>query len=101
MGYDLVRFEREDMIRELMPQLICTLCKDVFRKPMKIKECEHVLCHDCLDQRLNYRLPNCPICYVALPNEKPLLENDAFAEDRLAASMLDRLMMFCTYSKYT
>ena len=32
---------------------ICSICQSVYSNPVKIKNCEHIYCQDCLDRLIS------------------------------------------------
>lgn len=44
MGFDVARFETE-----VDQEFICSICQDVFRQPQMISSCEHIFCHECIN----------------------------------------------------
>lgn len=99
MGFDLARFERADIIENFMPELICAICTDVFCKPKRIKACGHVFCEVCLNRSLDESNPKCPVCRRSVKKKKKS-RHGLLADDRISSSILDKMKVFCLFSKY-
>lgn len=98
MGYSVERFEKADVIRDMMPELLCSICQGVFRKPLRINTCQHDFCRDCLTSWLDEgHNQSCPTCREDLPNNHHI--DETCVVDRSITSMVERLKIFCVFSK--
>ena len=70
------------------PNLICSVCREVFDNPVRTKTCGHVFCQDCVGEWICFGNDNCPEC------RKALSQSD-ISVDRLIASLIGNLTVNC------
>ena len=68
------------------PNLICSVCREVFDNPVRTKTCGHVFCQDCVGEWIRFGNDNCPEC------RKALSQSD-ISVDRLIASLIGNLTL--------
>ncbi len=67
--------------------LYCCICEDIFKKPIRIKECGHTFCKTCLKKWSKYN-KNCPLCRKQF-NIKNI------KRDNIAYNIINDLEVFC------
>ena len=67
--------------------LYCCICEDIFKNPIRIKECGHTFCKICLKKWVKYN-KNCPLC-----RKEFLFKN--IKRDNIAYNIINDLEVFC------
>jgi hypothetical protein len=74
------------------PNLVCSVCREVFDIPVRTSTCGHVFCQQCVGEWLRFGNENCPEC------RKALKESD-ISVDRLLSSLIGNLIAHCPNGK--
>ena len=74
-------------ISNVSKHLYCCICEEIFRKPIRIKECGHVFCKLCLKKWVKYN-KNCPLC-------RKLFDFKNTRRDIIAYNIINDLEVFC------
>ncbi|CAD8095783.1 unnamed protein product [Paramecium sonneborni] len=72
----------------ISPHLFCTICRDVFYKPLRVS-CGHTFCGSCILNWLQYKR-TCPECRYHI-NRNFLSEKDLFAESMISEVQIECL----------
>lgn len=74
--------EGGELKNKILQELLCSLCQDILRNPVCIKNCLHRFCEECLSENFRHGWRTCPICRGTFVNKR------AVATDLLAKNVL-------------
>jgi E3 ubiquitin-protein ligase NRDP1 len=85
MGYEIERF-----LTKIDDELICGICHDVLKEPLKAKKCNHLFCSECINGWLGFS-QTCPM------DRKKLVSNDLIKPCRQIINILANLDIKCQF----
>lgn len=54
--------DKAKVLQQMAAHFTCTICKEVLKNTVLLKECAHRYCHSCITTHLNTRKRSCPEC---------------------------------------
>lgn len=84
MGFDTFRFVDKANLDDFK----CSICLEVLKKPVMVRECEHVYCHKCFDDWLQ-KDTSCP------QDRVPIEEGDICDPGRFFRNQYGKLKIKC------
>ena len=74
-------------LNNISKHLYCCICEEIFKNPIRIKECGHIFCKLCLKKWVKYN-KNCPLC-------RKLFDFKKTRRDIIAYNIINDLEVFC------